>query len=67
MPLSNANTAHAAMLQDGTSLAFEIVKQQAKIPAIRHDQAKSHPSVGYFFDLLESATQLSHRRQNIAY
>ena len=60
MPLSNAKTPHAAMLHDGTSLAFEDVEQQAKIPAIRHDQAKSDPCIRYFVDSLESVSQLGH-------
>jgi hypothetical protein len=66
MPLSNANASDAAMLHDRTPLAFEDVEQQAKIPAIRHDQTKSHPCVRYFVDLFESVSQRGHRRQNIA-
>ena len=54
------------MLHDRTPLAFEDVEQQAKIPAIRHDQTKSHPCVRYFVDLFESVSQRGHRRQNIA-
>jgi hypothetical protein len=60
MPLSNTNAPHAAMLDDGTSLAFEDVEQQAKIPAIRYDQAKLHPCVRYFVDLPEGVSQLGH-------
>jgi hypothetical protein len=60
MPLSNAKAAHAAMLHDATSLALEDVEEEAKIPAVRHNQAKSDPCVRYFVDSFESVSQLGH-------